>query len=222
MDTGLLDRVAVVSMCRKNGYDIFNPFTVIGMCQPVNMGEDVRIMPMGFLMTWSVGMIDLVVLRFKRVRQVSDLLLPYRFKDLVMGPEFIEPDNPAPHLTGGVVVDYHAVAEKFLADGGAGWVNCTQETRPIGVPERKYAPFLRSVLTVVLHVFKSIGKLIRKFRQHMHLEEFVGYTIPAKIIMLGNLSLNFYELSKARAASPTAVALKFHHSNIHFMLNWII
>jgi hypothetical protein len=36
------------------------------------------------------------------------------------------------------------------------------------------------------------------------------------------LALNFYELSKARAAFPTPVALKFHHSNIHFMINWII
>jgi hypothetical protein len=121
-----------------------------------------------------------------------------------------------------MVVDYHAVAEKFLADGGAGGVNCTQKTRTIGVPERKYAPFLRGVLTVVFHLFKFIGKFICKFRQHVHLEEFIGDTVPAKIIMLGNLSLNFYELSKARATFPTAVALKFHHSNIHFMLNRII
>jgi hypothetical protein len=56
----------------------------------------------------------------------------------------------------------------------------------------------------------------------VHLEEFIGDTVPAEVIMLGNLSLNFYELSKARAASPTPVALKFCHSNILFMLNWII
>ena len=122
-------------MCSKYGYDIFYPFAVIGMCQPVDMGKDVGIMPMGFLATGSVGMIDLVVLRFKRVRQVSDLLFPYRFKDLIMGPEFIEPDNPAPHLTGLVVVDYHAVAEKFLADGGAGRVNCAAEPRTSRIPE---------------------------------------------------------------------------------------
>ena len=153
---------------------------------------------------------------------MGNLLFPYRFKDLIVGPEFIEPDNLPPHLTGLVVVDNHAVAEKFLADGRAGWVNCTQKTRTIGVPERKYAPFLRGVLSVVFHLFKFIGKFIYKLRQHVHLEEFIGDTVPAEIIMLGNLSLNFYELSKARAAFPTAVALKFHHSNIHFMLNRII
>jgi hypothetical protein len=60
--TGSLDRVAMVSMCSKYGYDIFYPFAVIGMCQPVDMGKDVGIMPMGFLATGSVGMIDLVVL----------------------------------------------------------------------------------------------------------------------------------------------------------------
>jgi hypothetical protein len=98
--TGSLDRVTMVSMCRKYGYDIFNPFAVISMCQPVNMGEDVRIVPMSFLMTGGVGMMDLVVLRFKRVRQVSDLLFPDRFKDLIMGPEFIKADNPAPELSG--------------------------------------------------------------------------------------------------------------------------
>jgi hypothetical protein len=135
MDTGSFNRIPVVSMCCKNGYDIFNPFTVIGMCQPVNMSKDVRIMPVGFLATGSVGMIDLVVFFFERVRQVSDLLFPDRFKDLIMGPEFVEPDNPAPHLTALVVVDDHAVAEKFPADGWAGWVNCAAEPRTSRIPE---------------------------------------------------------------------------------------
>ena len=76
MGTGSLDRVAVVTMCRKNGYDIFNPFAVICVLQPVNMGEDVRIMPMGVFPTGSMGMVDLVVFFFKRVRQVGDLLFP--------------------------------------------------------------------------------------------------------------------------------------------------
>jgi hypothetical protein len=135
MDTCSLDRVAVVTMCRKNGYDIFNPFAVIGMCQPVNMGKDVGIMPVGFLATGSVGMINLVVFFFERVRQVSDLLFPDRFKDLIMSPEFVEPDNPAPQLTGLVMVDYHAVAEKFPADGGSGRVDCTTESRTIWITE---------------------------------------------------------------------------------------
>jgi len=76
MGTGSLDRVAVVSMCRKNGYDIFNPFAVIGVFQPVNMGEDMGIMTVGVFATGSMGMMDLVVFFFKRVRQVSDLLFP--------------------------------------------------------------------------------------------------------------------------------------------------
>ena len=52
-----------------------------------------------------------------------------------MGPELIEPDNLPPHLTGLVVVDNHAVAEKFLADGGAGRVNCAAEPRTSRIPE---------------------------------------------------------------------------------------
>jgi hypothetical protein len=59
--TGSLDRIPMVSMCCKNGYDIFNPFAVIGMFQPVDMGEDVRIMTMSLLMTGSVVMMNLVV-----------------------------------------------------------------------------------------------------------------------------------------------------------------
>ena len=62
MGTGSLHRVAVVSICRKNGYDIFNPFAVIGMFQTVDMGKDVGVMPVGFLTAGCMGMIDLVVL----------------------------------------------------------------------------------------------------------------------------------------------------------------
>jgi hypothetical protein len=76
MGTGSLDRVAVVSMCRENGYDIFNPFAVICVFQPVDMGEDVRIMPVGVFTTGSVGVVDFVVFFFKRVWKVSDLLFP--------------------------------------------------------------------------------------------------------------------------------------------------
>ena len=135
MATGSLDRVAVVSMCRKNGYDIFNPFAVISVFQPVDMGEDVGIMPMGVFTTGSVGMVDFVMFRFKRVRQVSNLFFPDCFKDLIMGPELIEPDNLPPHLTGLVMVDDHAIAEKFPADCGAGRVDCTTESRAIRIPE---------------------------------------------------------------------------------------
>jgi hypothetical protein len=135
MATGSLDRVTMVSVRRKNGYDIFNPFPVISMFQPVNMGKDVGIMSMGVFTSGSVGMVDLVMFFFKRVRQVGNLLFPDRFKDLVMGPELIEPDYLPPHLTGLVMVDDHAVAEKFLADGWAGRVDCAAEPRTIWIPE---------------------------------------------------------------------------------------
>jgi hypothetical protein len=58
----------MVPVCRKDCQDIFNPFAIIGVCQPVNMGKNMRVMPMGFLRTGSMGMLHLVVLRFKRVR----------------------------------------------------------------------------------------------------------------------------------------------------------
>ena len=67
----------MVVMCRKNRQDRFNPFTIVGMFQSVDMGKDVGIMPVGSLSTGGVGMRDLMVLRFKRVRQVGDLLFPY-------------------------------------------------------------------------------------------------------------------------------------------------
>ena len=49
-----------------------------------------RIMPVGFLCTRGMGMLHLVMLRFKRVWQVGDLLFPYRFKDRVVSPEFVQ------------------------------------------------------------------------------------------------------------------------------------
>ena len=52
-----------------------------------------------------------------------------------MGPEFIETDNLPPHFTALVVVDDHAVAEKFPADGGSGRVDCTTEPRTIWIPD---------------------------------------------------------------------------------------
>jgi len=48
----------------------------------------------------------------------------------------------------------------------------------------------------------------------MNLEEFIGDAVPAEIIMLGNLSFNFYEITKASAASPAPVAFKLRHSTI--------
>jgi hypothetical protein len=178
------------------------------------MGKDVRIMPVGFLCTGSVGMLHLMVFRFKRVRQVSYLLSPYGFEYRIMGLELVESDNLAPELTGLVEIDQHPVAEKFLADSGAVRVDYAQKSRAFGVPAREYAPFLRGILTIVLHFLKFIGKFITKLRQHVNLEEFIGDFVPAKIIMFGNLSFNFYEIPKTFAALPATVALKLHHSTI--------
>jgi hypothetical protein len=48
----------------------------------------------------------------------------------------------------------------------------------------------------------------------MNPEEFIGNPIPAEIIMLGNLSFNFYEITKASAAFPAPVAFKLYHAKI--------
>jgi hypothetical protein len=58
----LFNQIPMVPVCRKDRQDIFNPFAIIGVSQPVNMGQDMRVMPMGFLCTGSVGMLHLVVL----------------------------------------------------------------------------------------------------------------------------------------------------------------
>jgi hypothetical protein len=139
-----------------------------------------------------------------------------------VSPEFIEPDNPSAELPTLSFVDQHPVAEKFLADCGAIRVDYTLKTRSFALPVHKYAPLLRSILSVLLHVFKFFCKLVDIFREYMHIEEFIRYSIPAKIIIIRNFSLNFYELPKAHAASPAPVALKLHHSKIYFMIIKII
>jgi hypothetical protein len=139
-----------------------------------------------------------------------------------MGLEFIDSHNLAPELAGHAFIDQHPVAEKFLADGGAVRIDYAYKTRAFRVPVRKYAPFLRGTLTVVLHFLKFVGKFISKLWQHVNMEEFIGDAVPAKIIMCGNFPLNFNELPKARTALSTTVALKLHHSKIQFMLIRII
>jgi len=139
-----------------------------------------------------------------------------------MGPELVESDNLAPELTGLVVIDQHPVAEKFPADSGAVRVDYAQRPRAFRVPFRKYTPFIRGIITIVLHFLKFVGKLISKLWQHVNPEEFIGDSVPAKIIMFGNLPFNFYEITKTFAALPATVALKLHHSNILFMLIRII
>jgi len=192
------------------------------MLNSIDMGKDVGIMPVGFLFTGSVGMLHLMVLRFKRVRQICNLLFPYRFEYRIMGPEFINSDNLTPELTGHAFIDQHPVAEKFPADGGAVRIDYADNPRAVGLPTRKYTPPLWDILTVVLYFLKFLRKFIGIVGQHVNMEEFICESIPGKIIMVGNFSLNFYELPKARAALPATVALKLHHSKIHFMLILII
>jgi hypothetical protein len=219
---GLFNRVSLVTMCRKFRHDSFHPLPIIGMFQSVNMCKHVMIMPVGFLCTGCMGMLHLMVLRFKRVRQMSNLLLPYRFKYCIMGLEFIDSDNLAPALTGLAVPYQHPVAEKFPADGGTVRVDYAGKTRAVALPVHKNAPSLGGIRTVVLHLLKFIGKFIGILGQHVNMEEFIGDSIPAKIIMVGNLSLKFYKIPKTHAASPTTAALKLRHSKMHFMLIRII
>jgi hypothetical protein len=121
-------------VCSKFGHNIDHPLFVIDMFQSVNMGKHVVIMAMDFLGTRRMGMLHLMVLRFKRVRQVSNLLFPYSFKDCIMGLEFIDPDNLAPALTGLEIPDQHPVAEKFLADRGAVRIDYAHKPRTVGIP----------------------------------------------------------------------------------------
>jgi hypothetical protein len=139
-----------------------------------------------------------------------------------MGLELVDSYEFAPELTGLLVIDEHPVAEKFLADSGAVRVDYAHKSRAFGIPAREYAPFLKGILTVVLHFLKCIGKFISKLWQHVNLEKFIGDSVPTIIIMGGNLSFNFYEIPKACAAFPATVALKLHHSKIYFMLIKII
>ena len=120
------------------------------------------------------------------------------------------------------LIDQHPVTEKFLAYGGAVRINNTEKTRTFGLPVHKYTSLLRGILTVGLQFFKFFCKLIAIFGEHMNMEEFVGDSIPAKIIMCRNFSFNFYEFPKTYAASPAPVALKLHHSKIYFMFMLII
>jgi hypothetical protein len=212
----------MVAVCRKFSDDIYHPFLIIGMFQSVNMGKQVVIMAVVFLCTRSMGMLHLVMFRFKRVRQVSYLLFPYRFKNLIMGLEFIDADEPAPALTGLVVPDHHPVAEKFPADGGTVRIDYALKARAVAFPVHKNAPCFGGILSAGLQFLKSVSKFISIFRQHVNMEEFIGDSIPAKIIMVVDLTLNFYKIAKTHAASPTAIALELRHCKLHFMFLRII
>jgi hypothetical protein len=153
-----------------------------------------------------------MMLRFKRVRQVSNLLFPYSFKDRIMGLEFIDTDNLAPALTGLEIPDQHPVAKKFLADSGAIRVDYALKARAIALPVHENTSSFGSILSVVLHFLKSISKFIGILREHVNMEEFIGKSVAAIIIMFGNLPLNCYEVPKAHTASPTSIALELRHS----------
>jgi hypothetical protein len=205
----------------KNGEDIFHPFMILGVFQSVDMGKEMGMMPVGCLFTGSVGMRNLFMLGIKGVRQVSYILFPDRFEYLIMGHEFVDSDEFAPALAG-LVLDQHAVAEKFPADGGAIRVNYAQKSRVLTFPVHKYTSFLRCIFTLVLHFRKFIGKFVGVLRQHVNMKEFIRESIPAEIIMTGNLSLNFDKIPDAHAASSTPVAVELHHGKIQFMFTRII
>ena len=82
------------------------------------------------------------------------------------------------------IIDQHPVAEKFFADGGAVRIDNTEETLSFALPVHKYASLLGGILTVLLQFFKFFCKLIAIFRQHMNIEEFIGDSIPAKVIIV--------------------------------------
>lgn len=188
----------------------------------VNMGKYMMVMPMGFLCTGSMGVLHLMVLRFKRVRYMSDFLFPYRFKYLILGLELIDPDNLAPALTALVVPNQHTIAEKFLAYGRTVRVDYTCKAGTAGLPVHENTPFLGRIITIVLHLLKLIGKFIDIFGLHMDMEEFIGDSIPAKIIMVANLSFNFNKIPKTNTATPTPVTLKLRHSNLKSLLIGLI
>jgi hypothetical protein len=139
-----------------------------------------------------------------------------------MSPDFIHTDNFTAELAGPAIIDQHPVTEKLFAYGGAVRINTTEKTRTPGLPVHKYASLLGGILTVGLQFLKFFCKLIAIFRQHMNMEEFVRDSIPAIIIMCSNFSFNFNEFPKTNTASPATIALKLHHSKIHFMLTLII
>ena len=209
---GLFNRISMVPMCRKFGHNIDHPLLVIDMFQSVNMGKHVVFMAVGFLCTRCMGMLHLMVLRFKRVRQVSNLLFPYSFKDCIMGLEFIDADNLAPALAGLEVPDQHPVAEKFFADSGTVRIDYALKARAVILPVHKNAPYFWGILSVVLHFLKFFCKFIGILRQYVNMEEFIGKSVPAIIIMVGNLTLNCYEVPKAHTASPASIALELRHS----------
>ena len=128
-----------------------------------------------------------------------------------MSPELVDSYDSTPDLTGGVMLDQHPVAEKFLADGGARRVNCAGKSLAFRVFPHKYARFFGVFLAFFVHVNEFFIDFISKFRKHVNLEEFICYAIPAIIIPFGYLSLDFNELAKALAAFAAPVAFKFRH-----------
>jgi hypothetical protein len=219
---GLFDRISDISLCRKNGPDMLDPLTIIGMLEPVNVRKDVRIMTVRFLCAGSMGMGHFLMIRFKRVRQRGYFFFPYRCEDFIMSPEFVNPDKFATELTGLPVINQHPVAKKFPADRRPRGVNNADKSGPFRVLSREYTTLVGIILASVLHFFECPGKFIGILWQHVSLEEFVGNCVSAEIIVGGNLSFDVNELPETCTAFSAQVTLKFDHSTILFMTIGII
>ena len=190
---------------RKN---ICHPFVVIGMPETIDMGVNMGVVPMSNLGSGSMGVLYRVVFCLKRVWQDSDLLIPYFCEDLIMSPELINADDPAPDFAALRMMDQHAVTEKFPADCGSCRVYGTCKSLAFGVLPAECAAFLRcrELSAILLKIFFN---LISKLRLHVYREEFIRYTISAEIIPPGNLPLNPDELSKTEQHFPHQLQSNF-------------
>jgi hypothetical protein len=74
----LFHRISDIPVCREYRYDILDPLVIIAMFQSVQMRKDVRIVAVRSLHTGRMRMRHVLVLRYKRVREVCNLLFPYR------------------------------------------------------------------------------------------------------------------------------------------------
>jgi len=182
------------------------------MSETIDMSVEMGLVPVSCLSPHSMGVLNRVVLGLKRVRHNSNLLIPDRSEDLIVSPEFVNPDDPDPDLPAFRVMDQHAVTEKFPADRWPCCVNGAGKYLALRVLFHERAAFLRCrgfSASFLEFFFDLVSELVL----HMHLEEFVRDTIPAEIISFGYLPLDPDKFPKTRTAFPTPVAIELYHTN---------
>jgi hypothetical protein len=145
---------------------------------------------------------------------MGDLFLPESGKYLVLCPELINPDYFAAKFAAWLVVDEHPVAEEIPANGRAGGVDCADKTLATRMFPQKNAAFMGCAGILFVQIGEFFINFFGKFRQYMNLENLVRDTIPANVIPVIDLPLDFDELPKALAAFPTEVAFEFRHTSI--------